>query len=97
DNQKTVTVGDNIRFSYIRDFDIDFYCSINFYKETGIRYKTRNDAYSQYYMGGVRIAYTFLERWQPSLRYTYYAYERDNSTYSNYDVHQVMLGIQYTF
>lgn len=97
DNQETISIGDTIRFNYIRDFDIDFYCSINFYKETGVRYKNRNDAHAEYYAGGIRIAYTFLERWQPSLRYTYYTYDRENTDYNRYDVHQVMLGIQYTF
>ncbi|MDI9400546.1 MAG: hypothetical protein ACOX2U_01315 [Limisphaerales bacterium] len=97
DNQEVISIHDNIRFSYIRDFAIDIYGSINFYKETGIQYRGRNTENSTYYRGGIRIAYTFLKRWEPSLRYTYYSYERDNATYSNYDVHQVMLGIQYTF
>lgn len=97
DNQELISIQDSIRFSYIRDFAIDIYGSVNFYKETGIQYLKRNTENSSYYAGGIRIAYTFLEKWEPSLRYTYYSYARDNAAYNDYDVHQVTLGVQYTF
>jgi len=97
DNLQGVFISDNIRVTLIRDFTFDLYAMARLGTETGIQYDGRNDKNSEYYAGGIRIGYSFSERWEPSFRYTYYVYSRENSSYDDYDVHQVMLAVQYTF
>ncbi len=109
DNLEEVSVFDTIRVQYIRDFNIDLSGGVGFHKETGWQYvgcedagylyPARPDAKSHYYSGGVGIAYTHWHNFEPSIRYSYYTYKREHSdsARSNYDVHRVMLGVQYTF
>ena len=49
------------------------------------------------YAGGIKIAYTGLGQWEPSLRYTYRSFSRENASWDDYQAHEVLLGIQYTF
>ncbi len=97
DNQEMISISDSIKFTYIRDFSIDLFCYINLYEETGIQYKDSDIASMESYAGGIKIAYTGLGQWEPSLRYTYRSFSRENASWDDYQAHEVLLGIQYTF